>query len=159
MGEIIFHVFLMAVLGIFYNETFSINTARMTDPIGPAGFPQIIIIASFILLAVSLRNAVKKFRVSRGETRGKIKEFDLGFLALMVTIVGFIMLVDMIGFWVASVILISVILIILGQRKVPRIVAITLCASLVFTIVFGRVLSVPLPRGFGIFKLMSYFLY
>lgn len=159
MGEIIFHVFLMGVLGVFFGQTNEINTARMTDPIGPAGFPRIIIIIAFILLAVSLKSAVKKYRESKGEEKGKIRELDPGFLALLAAIVGFVLLVNYISFWVASLLLIGIVMVILGQKKVPKVVLITLVASLVFTIVFGRVLNVPLPRGYGLFKSISHLMY
>jgi hypothetical protein len=159
MGEIIFHVFLMAVLGVFYGETAKINTARMTDPIGPAGFPQMIIIVAFILLAISLASAFRKYKEAKDLPKGKIKELDPGFLALIAALVAFILFVNQLGFWISSIALISIVLVILGQRKVSKVVIITLCASLVFTLVFGKILHVPLPRGAGPLKMISYFLY
>lgn len=159
MGEIIFHVFLMAVLGIFYGETAKINTARMTDPIGPAGFPRMIIIVGFILLAISLAGAFKRYKGAKDGPKGRIKELDPGFLALLAALAGFVLLVNQIGFWISSIALIGIVLVILGQRKVSKVVVITLCASLVFTVVFGKILHVPLPRGIGALKMISYLLY
>lgn len=158
MGEIIFHGFLMMILGFFYHQTNLINTARMTDPIGPAGFPRIMIILAFALLTSSLIKAVKKYRTTE-KKKGSIEEFDKGFLILFASIIAFVLLVNYLGFLIASGLLILAILLILGQRKLSRVVLFTVVASLVFTLVFGNLLSVPLPRGIGALKSLSHLLY
>ncbi len=159
MGEIIFHGFLMAVLGAFYQQTTLINKARMTDPIGPAGFPQGMIIIAFILVTVSLINTIKKYRKEPKKEGGKIQELDKGFLLLFGSIILFVLLVNYLGFLFSAALLICSILVILGQRKPQRVVAFTIIASLTFTLVFGRLLSVPLPRGIMFFESVSHILY
>ncbi|WP_319371269.1 tripartite tricarboxylate transporter TctB family protein [uncultured Ilyobacter sp.] len=159
MGEIIFHVFLIAVMGIFYKESLSINTARMTDPIGPAGFPRVIMILAMILLVISLINTLKHYKENKPTEKEKIKELDPGFLALLGVIVFFVLTVNFTGFWFGAVIIISSVMWILNQREIKKLVLVTLVASLVFTFVFGKILSIPLPRGIAVFETLSYFIY
>lgn len=159
MGEIVFHVFLLIVMGVFYKESLDINTARMTDPIGPAGFPRAIIYLAVILIVMSLVSNIKNYKKNKPETKEKIKELDPGFLALLGVIVLFVSTINFIGFWFGGIIIISTIMWILNERKLSKLVLVTLVGSLVFTFVFGKILSIPLPRGTGIFETISYYIY
>ncbi|WP_321329403.1 tripartite tricarboxylate transporter TctB family protein [uncultured Ilyobacter sp.] len=159
MGEIIFHIFLLVVMGAFYKQSLDINTARMTDPIGPAGFPKTIIYVAVILIVISLISNIKNYKANKPKEKEKIKELDPGFLALLGIIVFFVLAVNYIGFWFGGIIIISSTMWILNQRKISKLVIITLVGSLVFTFVFGKILSIPLPRGYGIFETISYYIY
>ncbi|PJC87239.1 hypothetical protein CSW98_04875 [Vibrio sp. HA2012] len=162
MGEIIFHIFLLAVMGIFFNESMDINTARMTDPIGPAGFPQVVMILAILLLIPSLYKAFKAYKISQSEKTGKkekIKELDPGFLAVLAVIVVFVLVIDFVGFWFGAAIIVSSVMYILNQRKPLQMALTTVISAIAFTVVFGNILSIPLPRGVGIFESISYLLY
>ncbi|PWI32677.1 hypothetical protein DI392_14810 [Vibrio albus] len=162
MGEIIFHIFLLAVMGLFFNESMDINTARMTDPIGPAGFPQAVIILAVLLLIPSLYKAFKAYKVSQTEKTGekeRIKELDPGFLAILAVIVVFVMAIGYVGFWFGTAIIIPSVMYILNERKPVKMALTTVIGAIAFTVVFGNVLSIPLPRGIGIFESVSYLLY
>lgn len=162
MGEIIFHVFLLAVLGLFFNASLDINTARMSDPIGPAGFPQAIIILAVLLLISSLYKAFKSYKAKQGvdnKVNGKIKELDPGFLAVLSVIIIFVLVIDFVGFWFGAAIIVSSVMYILNQRKPLQMVLTTVISAIAFTVVFGNILSIPLPRGVSIFESISYLLY
>ena len=146
-------------MGVFYNESLDINTARMTDPIGPAGFPRTIIIVASLLLIASLIGVVKKYKTHKGEKKGKIKELDPGFLALLGVIVLFVMTIGYIGFLFGALIVICSVMWILNERKPMRLIPTTIIGALTFTFVFGKILSIPLPRGYGFFEMVSYFIY
>lgn len=158
MGQIVFHVVLIGIMGIFLKESFAINISRMNDPIGAAGFPRIIMILALVLLVISLINVIRKNKgkLYKGE---KVQELNPTFLSLIGSIVLYILLIRYIGFLISSFILIGAILYILGHRKVISGLLISVIAAFGYTIVFGRLLSVPLPRGIAVFKIMSYFLY
>ncbi len=158
MGEIIFHVVIMSIMGVFLNESFKINTSRMTDIIGPSGFPRVIIILAMILIAISLISTIRKNKgkVFKGE---KIKELNGAFLLMFASIIAFVLLVDYLGFFISTFALISAILYILGQRTVRKFLIISSTAAIAYTLVFGKLLNIPLPRGLGVFQIMSYFIY
>lgn len=157
MGEIIFHIFLMGLMGAFYGESLKINTARMTDPIGAAGFPRAIILIAVLLLIPSLINAIKKYKATK--KKSEMKELDTGFLILLAVIVTFVLSINYIGFWFGAMIIISSVMLILEERRPVKVAATTIIGALVFTFVFGKILSIPLPRGFGFFEAISYFIY
>lgn len=159
MGEIIFHIFLLVIMGVFYKGSLDINTARMTDPIGPAGFPRAIIFVAVLLIVPSLIKTIKKYRESKGEKKEKIKELDPGFLSLLAVIVLFVLSIGYVGFWFGALVIISSVMWILNERKPVRLIATTVIGALGFTFVFGKILSIPLPRGYGFFEMVSYFIY
>lgn len=159
MGEIIFHVFLLVVLGVFYNESLGINTARMTDPIGPAGFPRGIIYVAAILLIASLVSTIKNYKKNKPEGKEKLKELDPGFLTVLAMIVAFVLSVGFVGFWFGGIIVIAVVMWVLNERTPVKLVAVSLIGALVFTFVFGKILSIPLPRGVAFFEMVSYWIY
>jgi hypothetical protein len=146
-------------MGAFYKESLDINTARMTDPIGPAGFPRALIYLAVILIILSLVSTMKHYKENKPKEKQKIKELDPGFLALLGVIIFFVSAINYIGFLFGGLIVISSIMWILNQRKISKLVIITLVGSLVFTFVFGKILSIPLPRGAGIFETISYYIY
>ena len=163
MGEIIFHILIMGGLGVFYNEALHINTSRMTDVIGAAGFPKAIIILGFVLTAISLYISYKKYveakRNASGAGHEKAKELNIQFAGILGTVIVFIFMSHFIGYFLGAILLMIAIMFLLGQKKVSKIVSISVVTSLVFTVVFGKVLHVPLPRGIGVIKELSFLLF
>lgn len=162
MGEIIFHIILLAVLGFFYNDTLSIDTTRVADVVGAAGFPKAIIILAFVLTVASLYKTFRNYSKQEKTIESKkyhIEEFNIQFLGVIGSIVGFIFVSDVIGYFLGSIILVAVLMVLLGQRKVKKIAIISLGTALTFTIVFGKLLHVPLPRGMGFIQELSFLLY
>jgi putative tricarboxylic transport membrane protein len=157
MGEIIFHVILIIASGLFFKESFVISTGRSADPIGPAGFPQAILVIIMVLLLISLFNAIRK--VKSREEKAEPLHLNVAYFGLIVAIVGFILLNDIISFTLASIVFCFLLFSILGQKKYLKMTINSIIVSLIFTLVFGKVLSVPLPRGLGLIKEFSYFLY
>jgi hypothetical protein len=158
MGEIVFHIALLAVLGFFYNQTLSIDTTRVTDVVGAAGFPKAIIVLAFILTGISL---YKTFRHYSETTRKqhKIEELNIQFIGVLVAVVTFIFATDVIGFVLASIVLSAVIMLLLGLKKISKVAWISVGISSVFTLVFGKILHVPLPRGMGFIQELSFLIY
>lgn len=159
MGEIIFHIVFMLIFGVFLNSTFAINTKRMVDSIGPAGFPRFIIILGLILLAISLYQAIKKYMQKKDKTMGKIEELNVTFIGILASVIVFVIAISYIGFILSAVVFLMVILLLLGERRKGIIIMYSLIGAVVFTLMFGRVLTVPLPRGLGILEQISYILY
>jgi putative tricarboxylic transport membrane protein len=162
MGEIVFHIALLAVLGFFYNDVLSIDTTRVTDVVGAAGFPKAIIVLAFILTAFSMYTAFRSYSKQHalGQTKKlHIEEFNIQFLGVIASIVGFIFASDVIGYLLASIILVAILMALLGQRKPVKIVTISLGTAFIFTMVFGKLLHVPLPRGMGFIQELSFLIY
>ena len=159
MGEILFHVVLLGVLGYFYKESFLIETGRSSDPIGPAGFPQAIILLAIVLTVISLFQTLKKRRKEQSGKPTKYVELSKEFIGLLAVIAIFALLVDTIGFVVGSFLLMLVLLFLLGERKIGKMAGVSFVVSISFTLLFGKLLSVPLPRGVEFLKELSFFIY
>ncbi len=162
MGEIIFHIVLLILLGFFYNDALNIDTTRVTDVVGAAGFPKAIILLAFILTAVSLYSAFRKYNehsASEIPKQWHIEELNIQFIGVIASIVAFIFASDIIGYLLGSTVLIAVLMVLLGQRKPVKIAAISVSVAFGFTMVFGKLLHVPLPRGAGFIQDLSFLLY
>ena len=162
MGEIVFHIVILAVLGFLYNDTLSIDTTRVTDVLGAAGFPKAIIVLAFLLTAFSLYGAFRKFMEKSQKASAKhshIEELNIQFIGVLVAIVVFIFATDVAGFVLSSFALAIAIMLLLGQKKLSKVALIALGVSCIFTLVFGKILHVPLPRGMGFVQELSFLIY
>ncbi len=157
MGEAIFHVILITVMGLFFKESFEITTGRTADPIGPAGFPQAVIVLILILLLISLFNVVRKLKSSGGKEAPL--NLNIEYFGLLFAIVIFILLNDVISFTLATIVFSFALFWLLGQKGYLKMGINSLIVSVAFTLVFGKILTIPLPRGMGFIKELSYFLY
>lgn len=157
MGEVIFHVVLIVIMGIFFKESFGITTGRSADPIGPAGVPQFILIIVLVLLLISLFNAIRKMKVN--QNKGESLNLNITFFGLLVGIIVFIFLNEVISFTLATIVFCFGLFFLLGQRKYLKMSINSIIVAVLFTFVFGNILSVPMPRGIGIIKELTYLLY
>ncbi len=157
MGEILFHIFLLGIVAVFGISSTNINTARATDPMGPSGFPIIILTFIGILLIVSLVKAVKKYREEK--TKMEITKTGLKrIILLLLSLAGFALVTPKIGFIISIFVLFILMFNIMGQTGFKSII-LGLGSATAIILLFVVVLSVPLPRGLGIFKELSYLIY
>jgi len=157
MGEVIFHVFFIIVMGLFFKDSFVITSDRSADPIGPAGFPQILLIIIIVLLLISLFKTIGKLKY--GEEKGEPLNLNFAYFGLLLGIIVFIILNDLISFTLSTIVFTFFLFLLLGQKRYVRMFVQSILVAIIFTIIFGKVLSVPLPRGMGILKELTYFLY
>jgi len=158
MGEILFHLFLVCGLGVFYVEATNINVARTTDIIGAAGFPKAIILLALVLTLVSLYKTFKKYMANSEKKQSK-NQLNIQFFGIIITILLFIGLASFIGFIFSALILMISVMLILGQKSIKKVFLISVIASSTFTVVFGNLLHVPLPRGISFIKELSFLIY
>ncbi|RBW68623.1 tripartite tricarboxylate transporter TctB family protein [Bacillus taeanensis] len=158
MGEVIFHIILMIVIGLFLKESYGIPDERASDPIGPAGFPQALLYLALVLMTISLIKAIKKWK-AEGNKADKETVLTPTVVGVLVSIIVFIVLVEYLGFILGSVFLLFSLFYLLGQRNWTKITVQSLVLPFGFAFVFGNILSVPLPRGYDVIKALSYFIY
>ena len=119
MGEIIFHIGILGALGLLFSETQKISVARVADAVGPAGFPRGIILLAAVLTAFSLYRVFRAYLVNRnnGEASPGIEEMNIKFLGVLGSIIFFIFLNSIIGFFLSSLMLVASIMFLLGNRE------------------------------------------
>ncbi len=156
MGEILFTVGMLVIFGIFQYGVVSIDTGRSVDPVGAAFVPQMVILLGGLLCVVTLIMQIRKY-VSEQE-KHKIT-FNTKVLLLLAMLVAFLFILDLVGFHLSAMLLFFGIMLLLGKKSYLNSALTSIVTASVFVVLFGRILSVPLPRGEGIFRILSHWLF
>ncbi len=156
MGELVFTLGMLALFGLFYSGALEIDTGRSVDPVGAASVPQAVILLGAVLCVAVLVMIVKKWRAGEIKAGGRLNPRALALLGLLVA---FLLLLEQIGFFLDAVLLFFALTLLLGGRPIWRAAATSIVTAGVFVLLFGRILNVPLPRGDGIFRVLSHWLF
>jgi cellulose synthase/poly-beta-1,6-N-acetylglucosamine synthase-like glycosyltransferase len=130
------------------------------DPLGSAWWPQIVLTIGMVLTAVSGFLSVRK-QIASGKkaevkiTRKEIISIGISSGVLVVTL----LLIRTLGFVLTIPILLSGFMYQLGCRKPLSFILVAVIGSFAFTIIFGRFMEVSLPRGVGMLRFLSFYLY
>lgn len=133
-----------------------------TDTIGPAGFPQFVLVATLVLLVLIARRNIlaRKASSTTAAPAAPAAKTDLRAVGSAVALLAlYIAVLQYLGF-VISTFLFSVVSIRnLGYRSLRNNLIFTFILTAGITLVFGRLFYVPLPRGIGILRQLSYLAY
>ena len=164
--DYVFYGIVILIAIIFLWNTNDIKTLNSSFIIGPKDWPYILIggllLCSFYGIAktyvISLRN-------KQAGNENEKKTIDLkaiinskGFLVTTVVFI-YILLLNYIGFIISSIIFLMAIFLVLGGKKILNSLIFSVITTAVFIILFSVLLGTTLPRGVGIFKSLSYFIY
>lgn len=151
--------------------TFQIPETSSTYIIGPRFWPAFLLIFMLILGVLLLfktfikDNADKKKNDSEVELAEEVPvdgevESRGPFIFIMITVViGYILLINVLGFLVSTIVFMYLGNILLGTKNQLTAILTSVIGTLVLLFVFSNLLSIPLPRGMGIFDNLSYFIY
>lgn len=146
-----------AVFGLFASAAIKVGVA-VVDPLGPARYPQLLF-ALFLALSLVylIRQVIKLVRERRApavETAADAEidpEASVSIarpIAVVAALVGYVLVFEIIGYVVATALLLFVVHIIFGIRKKWWLAAIvSLVAAVFLKLFFGELLLVPLPTG------------
>ncbi|HUX39530.1 MAG TPA: tripartite tricarboxylate transporter TctB family protein [Rectinemataceae bacterium] len=162
MAELIFNAVLGIVLvGYLVLGLIMKRTDDPTDVLGAGGFPVIVgAIALVVLVAITV-----KLRRNREGERAKLPMFDLkhvdGRAALLnlILLALYIGLLDVIGFTLDTFLYLPAAALAMGYRKKLNIAIFTVIMTTVIILAFGKLFFVPLPRGLGFLRELSFILY
>ena len=161
MGSILFSLALLIICLYFLLNSISLEDLRAVDPIGAAGIPTFILFFLVVLLTNSLIAEIVKYRKHSEQADDKpiINKATLKIAGLIVGIVIFILVLNKAGFLLSSLFLTPILLLILGAQGKIQIISFSLIIPIYFAFLFGNVLSIPLPKGIGLFFEISNFFY
>ncbi|HAL08648.1 MAG TPA: hypothetical protein DCO67_01620 [Staphylococcus sp.] len=161
MGSIIFSFILFIVFLYFLINSINMENLREVDPIGPSGIPTFALFFLVLLLFCTLVKEIVKYKQNKKEIKqtSLINKSLLIIMCLTISITIFILVINKIGFFLSCLFLTPLLLILLGAKNKVSIISFSIGIPILFTVLFGNVLNIPLPRGFGFFSEISSFLY
>lgn len=159
--ELVVHGILFGLMLFLYITTFSFQTVNIGGKLGPGWWPRFVLTLGMIFTLVSVWSAVKKGRKnSKAFEKTKLHRHEMISLAISAGIcLAALLLVGIIGYLGAIPIVVLGFMLQLGAKKPLSIALVTILSTLFFIVIFGRVMQVSLPRGMGIFRSISFFLY
>lgn len=140
----------------------STNISQKTvtgDVLGAGGFPIIVAVLGLILLAIITFNVIKK------KTRIKIPMFHFksqegrAVTTNALVLAAYVALLSIIGYLISTPLFVFASAKLMGYKKNLSLLIFTLVLSAVLIVVFGKIFFIPLPRGIGIFRELSYYIY
>ena len=158
--EVIFNIILGLLIVFYLFEAMQLpNIDNTVDILGASGFPQIIgILALLVLLVISYRVVREKKVVQISLFNVRLQEGRL-LLVNIFLLAGYIALLSILGFAVSTLLYLFIAPTSFGYSKWRLLTFFSVVGSLVLVSVFGSVFYVPLPRGIGLFRELSYLVY
>lgn len=161
MGSILFCFILLIIFGYFLINSINMENLRDVDPIGASGVPTIILFILVSLLIYTLIKEVVKYKKNKEKTshNALFTKSTLIIAIITASIAIFILVLNKMGFFLSCLFLTPLLLVLLGSKSKIQIISFSVGIPILFTFLFGNILSIPLPKGIGIFSEISNFIY
>lgn len=171
--ELIFDLCLSVFLIAFYGISYTFRTGKPSpnDVLGVSGFPRMIIVLALVFLVFQIAGTIKKIRLAKLETPDTVqtaqtpeqqKDRFNGYgrmLLCMVVIAAYIAAMKWIGYTVSTFFFLIALTKAIGYKKHKAMIVFALVFTIVLVGIFGTLFSISLPRGFGILKELSFYIY
>ncbi|MEW6244384.1 MAG: tripartite tricarboxylate transporter TctB family protein [Bacillota bacterium] len=127
---------------------------------GPEFWPNTILTFGLLLCAILVVSLLRKPPMKNWEAEPKATSRELiRMLKVAVFLVAYAFAIPRIGFIPSTIVSGIFYLLALGERRPLIVAGLPLTVTLLILVIFTRILVVPLPRGTGVFRLWSFFLY
>jgi putative tricarboxylic transport membrane protein len=158
--EMIFNIVVGMFILFYLVLAFLLKKESLTgDALGAGGFPMILgVIGLAILVLITAKIAKDKTKIpipllSLRSVEGKVLAFNILILS------AYLLLLDIIGFALSTLLFLFGSARGMGYKKTVVLSLFSLLLTVVLVVTFGKLFFVPLPRGIGIFRELSYFIY
>ncbi len=156
VGELIICLVLLLFCFICLgNLLFGMSGMMEYDPMGPSAWPIILLVLLILLLGIQMAVLLKKNRgaaVADTKVLSVNRKDALKLACAAGILVVYIVLLDKIGFLPSTPLFMLSYMGLLGQKNRKIKIVVALAATCILYILFSRILQVPLPRGYGIFR-------
>jgi hypothetical protein len=142
---------------ILYYQTFLFPKTRIND-VGPEFWPQILL-GGLIILSVALLVDISSRRRALAACEAEEYPFPRRFWYTLALAVAYTLVMPYLGFTISTLLFSLVIMRVLGFRSPKNLLITTAGTTLLFVVLFPKILTVPMPRGVGIFRTISLFFY
>jgi hypothetical protein len=158
--EVIFNVIVGLFIVFYLYQAMQLpNIDDTVDILGASGFPQIIgVLALLVLLFITINTIKEKKPVELALFNLRLPEGRL-LLVNICLLASYIVLLSILGFAISTMLYLFIAPTSFGYSKWRLLTAFSVVGALVLVSVFGSVFYVPLPRGIGLFRELSYLVY
>ena len=161
IGEIIIHGIIFVLMMFLFFTSYSFPILNIGGNLGAGWWPRLILGFGMICTVLSVFFTIKKANSKKNDSKKNVltknEAVSLGISAFI--IVAALLLIQIIGFIGIAPILIFGFIFQLGGRKPLSLVLVPIISMLFFALVFGRFMEVSLPRGMGIMRAISFYIY
>lgn len=142
---------------VFYYQTLLFPKTRISD-IGPEYWPQMLLAGMVILSAALLVDIYLRRKALAAAVEEK-KPYPLRFWYTLALAVAYTLVMPFLGFTVGTLLFCLAIMAVLGVRSVRNLLLTATGATVLFVVLFPKIMAVPMPRGVGVFRMISLFFY
>ena len=131
---------------IFFTLTFQFP--ETTIALSPTVFPRFVSVCLFILSLILLLQGIKK-QVTESEQSNNIqfnKAFVFRFILMVTVAIFYLLIINKTGYLVATPIFIAGSMLIFNEKKLYRIILVSVVTTFILYFVFRIIFRVPLPR-------------
>ena len=159
-GELVFNLFLIAILVVLYVVSLGFGGRTVsTDHFGPKGFPQLLILLSLGVLLLLTVRTMKDLRREKLNLRPILSSLKKPIVISSLILIGYVFFLDIGGYILSTLVFVFLVGKAIGYSKNMKLALFTCILTGLLVLVFGTFFSVPLPRGLGILREMSYLIY
>jgi hypothetical protein len=164
-GEIVFFAVCVAFFGFMFYDGLDLTTHGRSGEIGSAFWPLIAIGASGLLSVVLLISSIKKFRQEGAaeeqtpEATAEKKRQRITVALSVACFLAYLVATPWIGFILATLIYIPVFALALGERRRWVLFIAPFLLTAIIVAVFAKFITIPFPKGVGIFAEFSRLFY
>jgi putative tricarboxylic transport membrane protein len=155
IGEIVVSLAIFCVSLFLYIYSFTLGTFKAYQQMGPDFWPQLILIALMICSAILTVRHLVDWKKSKAGEQSREEVSWVRFAVFFAIIISYILLLKTIGFICLTPVLILSIMMLIGARRIKTYIFSMVGIMLLVYVAFGRLLFVPLPKGYGIFRTIS----
>jgi hypothetical protein len=160
IGELLIHGIVFFVMVFLFATTYSFPNLNIGGKLGPGWWPRMVLGTGTALTLLSVFFSARKARAAKDKAKSKITKPEAVSLAVSTGIfLVSLLLIGWLGFVGVAPILVFGFMFQLGGRKPLSLVLVPVVSTVAFAVVFGRFMEVALPRGAGIMRFLSFYLY
>ena len=162
MAGIAFNIALIVLMSFIYANTFTFRHHQVSSEVmGAGGFPRLIVILSVALLVgITLYDLYKMKKQPEKQIIDKIEPQDLRKLVLCIALLfAYLVVLRDMGFMLSTGVFVFLLIKLIGFKGSIKTLIISAAITYVVTLTFGDFFSIALPRGIGLLRELSYFIY
>ena len=167
--ELIFILILVVFFGFMLFQSLGLHGVRRFGEMGSGFWPILVLAMALILSGLLLGTSFYKYQEGKrtppsapgapGEGTMELKSGRKKFALTVIFLLLYILVMPWAGFIASTGIYVFVFILALGERRKPVLAISPILVTAMVVVVFVKFLSIPLPKGVGVFATLSRFFY